>query len=170
VRFDTSGVEVSRHTARSDDGTLVPYTVMRGPSPAGVDPAAPRPTILYGYGGFEVSMKPSYAALRGALWLEEGGVYVVAGIRGGGEYGPAWHRAAVREKRPRAYEDFAAVARELVATGVTTRAQLGATRGANGGLLMGAMLTRYPELLGALRIPLPAAHVRRFHPLPAGAS
>ena len=169
-RFDTSGVEVSRHTARSDDGTLVPYTVMRGPSPAGVDPAAPRPTILYGYGGFEVSMKPSYAALRGALWLEEGGVYVVAGIRGGGEYGPAWHRAAVREKRPRAYEDFAAVARELVATGVTTRDQLGATGGSNGGLLMGVMLTRYPELFGALGIAVPLLDMKRYHLLLAGAS
>src|SRR5690606_31217779 len=85
-RFDTSGIEVTRHTAVSDDGTEVPYTVMRGPGPDG-----PRPTILYGYGGFEVSMRPAYAALRGALWLEEGGVYVVAGIRGGGEYGPSWH-------------------------------------------------------------------------------
>src|SRR5699024_8138349 len=153
-----------------DDGTLGPYTVMRGPSPAGVDPAAPRPTILYGYGGFEVSMKPSYAALRGALWLEEGGVYVVAGMRGGGEYGPAWRRAAVREKRPRAYEDFAAVARELVATGVTTRDQLGATGGSNGGLLMGVMLTRYPELFGALGIAVPLLDMKRYHLLLAGAS
>ncbi|WP_314038374.1 prolyl oligopeptidase family serine peptidase [Dietzia sp. CH92] len=164
-RFDTSGVEVSRHTAVSDDGTEVPYTVMRGPGPDG-----PRPTILYGYGGFEVSMRPSYAALRGALWLEEGGVYVVAGIRGGGEYGPAWHRAAVREKRPRAYEDFAAVARALVETGVTTRDQLGATGGSNGGLLMGVMLTRYPELFGALAIAVPLLDMKRYHLLLAGAS
>ena len=164
-RFDTSGIEVSRHTATSDDGTQVPYTVMRGPGPAG-----PRPTILYGYGGFEVSMRPSYAALRGALWLEEGGVYVVAGIRGGGEYGPAWHRAAVREKRPRAFEDFAAVARALVDTGVTTRDQLGATGGSNGGLLMGVMLTRYPELFGALAIAVPLLDMKRYHLLLAGAS
>ena len=164
-RFDTSGIEVSRHTATSDDGTEVPYTVMRGPGPDG-----PRPTILYGYGGFEVSMRPSYAALRGALWLEEGGVYVVAGIRGGGEYGPAWHRAAVRERRPRAYEDFAAVARDLVATGVTTRDQLGATGGSNGGLLMGVMLTRYPELFGALAIAVPLLDMKRYHLLLAGAS
>ena len=164
-RFDTTGIEVTRHTAVSDDGTLVPYTVMRGPGGDG-----PAPTILYGYGGFEVSLRPSYAALRGALWLEEGGVYVVAGIRGGGEYGPAWHQAAVREKRPRAYEDFAAVARALVDTGVTTRDQLGATGGSNGGLLMGVMLTRYPELFGALAIAVPLLDMRRYHLLLAGAS
>ena len=164
-RFDTSGVEVTRHTAVSDDGTEVPYTVMRGPGPEG-----PRPTILYGYGGFTVSMRPSYAALRGALWLEEGGVYVVAGIRGGGEYGPEWHRAAVREKRPRAYEDFAAVARALVDSGVTTREQLGATGGSNGGLLMGVMLTRYPQLFGALAIAVPLLDMKRYHLLLAGAS
>ena len=164
-RFDTSGVRVTRHTAVSDDGTEVPYTVMRGPGPDG-----PRPTILYGYGGFNVPMRPSYAALRGALWLEEGGVYVVAGIRGGGEYGPSWHQAAVREKRPRAYEDFAAVARALVDTGVTTRDQLGATGGSNGGLLMGVMLTRYPELFGALAIAVPLLDMKRYHLLLAGAS
>ena len=164
-RFDTAGIEVTRHTAVSDDGTEVPYTVMRGPGPDG-----PRPTILYGYGGFEVSMRPAYAALRGALWLEEGGVYVVAGIRGGGEYGPSWHRAALREKRPRAYEDFAAVARALVETGVTTRDQLGATGGSNGGLLMGVMLTRYPELFGALAIAVPLLDMKRYHLLLAGAS
>ena len=164
-RFDTSGIEVTRHTAVSDDGTEVPYTVMRGPGPAG-----PRPTILYGYGGFEVSMRPSYAALRGALWLEEGGVYVVAGIRGGGEYGPSWHRAALRDKRPRAFEDFAAVARALVETGVSTRDQLGATGGSNGGLLMGVMLTRYPELFGALAIAVPLLDMKRYHLLLAGAS
>ncbi|AWH96507.1 peptidase S9 [Dietzia psychralcaliphila] len=164
-RFDTTGIEVTRHTAVSDDGTLVPYTVMRGPGPDG-----PRPTILYGYGGFEVSMRPSYAALRGELWLTGGGVYVVAGIRGGGEYGPAWHKAAVRENRPRAFEDFAAVARDLVDTGVTTRDQLGATGGSNGGLLMGVMLTRYPELFGALAIAVPLLDMRRYHLLLAGAS
>ncbi|MFN7244791.1 MAG: prolyl oligopeptidase family serine peptidase, partial [Dietzia cercidiphylli] len=164
-RFDTTGIEVTRHTAVSDDGTRVPYTVMRGPGPDG-----PRPTILYGYGGFEVSMRPSYAALRGTLWLAGGGVYVVAGIRGGGEYGPAWHKAAVRENRPRAFEDFAAVARALVSTGVTTRDQLGATGGSNGGLLMGVMLTRYPELFGAIAIAVPLLDMRRYHLLLAGAS
>ncbi len=170
ARFDASGVEVSRHTAVSEDGTLVPYTVMRGPVTPGVDPAGPRPTILYGYGGFEIPMRPSYAALRGALWLEQGGVYVVAGIRGGGEYGPTWHTAALREKRPRAFEDFAAVARALVETGVTTREQLGATGGSNGGLLMGVMLTRYPELFGAIAIAVPLLDMRRYHLLLAGAS
>ena len=165
ARFDATGVEVSRHVAVSDDGTRVPYTVMRGPAPEG-----PAPTILYGYGGFEIPMRPSYAALRGALWLERGGTYVVAGIRGGGEYGPEWHAAALREKRPRAYEDFAAVARELVASGVTTVDRLGATGGSNGGLLMGVMLTRYPELFRALAIAVPLLDMRRYHLLLAGAS
>lgn len=169
-RFDPDGVEVARHTAISDDGTPVPYTVLRGPAPADTDPDAPRPTILYGYGGFEIPMRPAYAALRGALWLEEGGVFVIAGIRGGGEYGPSWHAAALREKRPRAYEDFAAVARALVDTGVTTVPQLGAHGGSNGGLLMGVMLTRYPELFGAIAIAVPLLDMRRYHLLLAGAS
>ena len=164
-RFDASGVGVSHHEAISDDGTRVPYTVLRGPGPDG-----PRPTILYGYGGFEVAMRPSYAALRGALWLEEGGSYVIAGIRGGGEYGPGWHEAARRERRPRAFEDFAAVARDLVATGVCTTDRLGATGGSNGGLLMGVMLTRYPEAFAALAIAVPLLDMKRYHLLLAGAS
>lgn len=164
-RYDATGVVVTRHEAVSDDGTRVPYTVMRGPGAEG-----PRPTILYGYGGFEIAMRPTYAALRGALWLERGGTYVVAGIRGGGEFGPGWHEAALRERRPRAFEDFAAVARALVADGVATRDSLGATGGSNGGLLMGVMLTRYPELFAALVIAVPLLDMRRYHLLLAGAS
>lgn len=168
ARFDATGVEVARYFAVSEDGTRVPYFVMRGAGAgAGTDPA---PAILYGYGGFEIPMTPSYAALRGKLWVERGGTYIVAGIRGGGEYGPGWHAAALREKRPRAYEDFAAVARDAVDRGLTTPERLGAYGGSNGGLLAGVMATRYPELFGAIAIAVPLLDMRRYHHLLAGAS
>lgn len=165
ARFDADDVVVEQHFAESADGTQVPYFVMRR-----TDVDGPAPTVLYGYGGFEIAMTPSYAALRGKLWVERGGHYVVAGIRGGGEYGPEWHAAALREKRPRAYEDFAAVARDVVRRGLTTPAQLGAYGGSNGGLLMGVMLTRYPELFGAIGCAVPLLDMRRYNRLLAGAS
>ncbi|WP_067470720.1 prolyl oligopeptidase family serine peptidase [Dietzia timorensis] len=165
TRFDAKNVVVEQYFAESDDGTRVPYFVMRRS-----DVDGPAPTVLYGYGGFEIAMTPSYAALRGKLWLERGGHYVVAGIRGGGEYGPGWHAAALREKRPRAYEDFAAVARDVVRRGLTTPAKLGAYGGSNGGLLMGVMLTRYPELFGAIGCAVPLLDMRRYNRLLAGAS
>src|SRR5690606_41442537 len=104
------------------------------------------PTLLYGYGGFEISLTPGYSGTLGRAWLEQGGAYAVANIRGGGEYGPTWHQAALRENRHRAYEDFAAVARDLVARGITSPGHLGIQVGSNGGLLTGNRLTRYPEL------------------------
>ncbi|WP_091372803.1 prolyl oligopeptidase family serine peptidase [Actinokineospora alba] len=161
--FDTEGLTVQQHFATSDDGTKVPYFVVAGRDPKG-------PTLLYGYGGFEISLTPSYAGGMGRAWLAQGGTYVVANIRGGGEYGPAWHRAALRENRPRAYEDFAAVARDLVARGVTTPSRLGMQGGSNGGLLAGVMLTRYPELFGAVVSQVPLLDLRRYHLLLAGAS
>ncbi|MER7622135.1 prolyl oligopeptidase family serine peptidase [Streptomyces sp. NPDC126503] len=166
ARFDTSGLSVRQHFARSADGTRVPYFVI-GPDPTATGPG---PTLLYGYGGFEVSLTPSYGAVTGRAWLERGGTYVIANIRGGGEYGPAWHQAALRAERPRAFEDFAAVAGDLVARGITTPAMLGALGGSNGGLLMGAMLTRYPELFGAIVAQVPLLDMLRFHKLLAGAS
>lgn len=166
ARFDTTGLSVRQHFARSADGTRVPYFVI-GPDPAATGPG---PTLLYGYGGFEVSLTPSYGAVTGRAWLERGGTYVIANIRGGGEYGPAWHQAALRAERPRAFEDFAAVAADLVARGITTPAMLGALGGSNGGLLMGAMLTRYPELFGAIVAQVPLLDMLRFHKLLAGAS
>ncbi|MFF4170583.1 prolyl oligopeptidase family protein [Streptomyces sp. NPDC001744] len=165
-RFDTTGLTVGQHFATSPDGTRVPYFVV-GPDHAVTGPG---PTLLHGYGGFEISLTPSYGAVRGRAWLERGGTYVVANIRGGGEYGPDWHRAALRDARPRAFEDFAAVARDLVARGVTTPAMLGATGGSNGGLLMGATLTRSPELFGAIVAQVPLLDMTRFHKLLAGAS
>ncbi|MEU3609485.1 prolyl oligopeptidase family serine peptidase [Streptomyces sp. NPDC035033] len=167
ARFDTTGLAVEQAFATSDDGTRVPYFVI-GPDRSGG--AAPGPTLLYGYGGFEVSLTPSYAALTGRGWLETGGTYVIANIRGGGEYGPGWHQAALGAHRHRAFEDFAAVARDLVARGITTPATLGAAGGSNGGLLMGAMLTRYPELFGAIVCQVPLLDMVRFHKLLAGAS
>jgi prolyl oligopeptidase len=160
--FPTADLDVSQHFAESDDGTRVPYFV--------VGRGQPGPTLLSGYGGFEVSLTPGYGGGIGRAWLARGGTYVVANIRGGGEYGPEWHKAALREKRPRAYEDFAAVAKDLVARGVTTAAQLGIEGGSNGGLLMGVMLTRYPELFGAIVCSVPLLDMRRYHLLLAGAS
>ncbi|MDX5318442.1 MAG: prolyl oligopeptidase family serine peptidase, partial [Actinomycetes bacterium] len=165
--FDATGMEVSQHFVESDDGTRVPYFQV---SPAGLALDGENPTLLYGYGGFEIPMMPSYAPAMGRAWLARGGVYVVANIRGGGEYGPRWHQAALKEHRHRAYEDFAAVARDLVARGVTRPERLGAQGGSNGGLLMGNMLVKYPELFGAVVCQVPLLDMKRFSHLLAGAS
>lgn len=164
--FDATGLDVEQHFATSDDGTRVPYFQVSR-EPVG---DAPRPTLLTGYGGFEISRLPGYSGGVGRAWLERGGVYVVANIRGGGEYGPAWHQAALRENRHRAYEDFAAVARDLLARGVTDSAHLGAQGGSNGGLLMGNMITTYPELFGAVVCQVPLLDMKRYSHLLAGAS
>ncbi|GHA85506.1 prolyl oligopeptidase [Streptomyces termitum] len=169
ARFDAEGLTVEQSFATSEDGTRVPYFVI-GPDRTDGAAREPGPTLLYGYGGFEVSLTPGYAALTGRGWLETGGTYVIANIRGGGEYGPAWHQAALGAHRHRAFEDFAAVARDLVARGITTPGLLGASGGSNGGLLMGAMLTRYPELFGAIVCQVPLLDMTRFHKLLAGAS
>ncbi len=163
-RFDATGLEARQHFATSEDGTQVPYFVVGPPDPSD------GPTLMTGYGGFEVPMTPSYSAIAGRGWLARGGTYVIANIRGGGEYGPRWHQAALRERRPRAYEDFAAVARDLVTRGITTPDRLGTYGGSNGGLLMGVMLTTYPELFGAIVAQVPVLDMRRYHLLLAGAS
>jgi prolyl oligopeptidase len=163
--FDAADLEVSQHFATSDDGTAIPYFVV-----GHKHDQAPAPTLLGGYGGFEVSRTPGYDGVLGRLWLSRGGTYVLANIRGGGEYGPAWHTQAMREGRHKVAEDFAAVARDLVDRGITTIAQLGAQGGSNGGLLMGIMLTKYPELFGALVCQVPLLDMKRFHLLLAGAS
>jgi prolyl oligopeptidase len=160
-RFHADGIEVGRHFAVSADGTRVPYLVV-GPGGG--------PTLLSGYGGFEISMLPHYDPILGRAWLGRGGTFVLANIRGGGEYGPAWHDAALRERRPRAYQDFAAVARDLVARGVTTPDRLGIEGGSNGGLLTGVMLTSHPELFGAVVSAVPLMDMRRYHLLLAGSS
>ena len=165
--FDASALEVSQHFATSKDGTKVPYFQV---SQTGMALDSARPTLLYGYGGFEISMTPGYSGSVGRGWLSQGGVYVVANIRGGGEYGPRWHQAALREKRLRAYEDFAAVAEDLVKRKVTSAAHLGIMGGSNGGLLMGNMLTLYPRLFGAVVCQVPLLDMQRYSKLLAGAS
>ena len=166
--FDGAGLAVRQHFAVSDDGTRIPYFVVAPAEPA--VPPGGRPTLLYGYGGFEVSLQPGYSGGLGRAWLARGGCYVLANIRGGGEYGPRWHAAALKGHRHRVYEDFAAVARDLVARGLTTPPRLGAEGGSNGGLLMGVMLTRYPELFGAIVAAVPLLDMLRYHTLLAGAS
>jgi prolyl oligopeptidase len=161
--FDAYGMSVRQHFATSLDGTRVPYFVVGRDGASG-------PTLLSGYGGFEVSRTPAYSGILGRGWLARGGTYVVANIRGGGEYGPGWHQAALREHRHRAYEDFAAVATDLVERGIAQRNRLGIEGGSNGGLLMGVMLTRYPELFSAVVCQVPLADMRRYHLLLAGAS
>jgi len=162
--FDATGLAVAQHFATSDDGTRVPYFVV------GTSDSGPTPTLLGGYGGFEIAQTPGYGGVLGRLWLSRGGTYVLANIRGGGEYGPGWHTQAMRQGRHKVAEDFAAVARDLVTRGITTPAQLGAQGGSNGGLLMGIMLTKYPELFGALVCQVPLLDMKRFHLLLAGAS
>ena len=165
--FDASGSVVEQHFATSQDGTRVPYFLVR---PRDLAPGASAPTLLYGYGGFEVSLTPAYSGIVGKDWLERGGVYAVANIRGGGEYGPRWHQAALKENRHKAYEDFAAVAQDLVARKITSRAHLGIMGGSNGGLLVGNMLTQYPQLFGAVVIQVPLLDMKRYSHLLAGAS
>ncbi|MRG93702.1 prolyl oligopeptidase family serine peptidase [Polyangium spumosum] len=165
--FDASGLEVGQRFATSKDGTKVPYFQIAKKN-LSLDGSAP--TLLEGYGGFEASMTPHYHAATGAGWLERGGVYVVANIRGGGEYGPAWHKAALKENRQRAYDDFIAIAEDLVARKVTSAAKLGIMGGSNGGLLMGVMMTQRPDLFGAIVCRVPLLDMMRYHKLLAGAS
>jgi prolyl oligopeptidase len=163
--FDAENLDVQRYFATSEDGTSIPYFVVRSR-----DATGPGPTLLAGYGGFESSLTPGYDGVLGRLWLARGGTYVMANIRGGGEYGPGWHTQAMREGRHRVAEDFAAVATDLVRRGITTVEQLGARGGSNGGLLMGIMLTQYPEKFGALVCDVPLLDMKRYHLLLAGAS
>jgi len=163
--FDAEHFSVAQHFATSADGTAIPYFVVR---PAGA--RGPGPTLLYGYGGFETANTPAYNGVLGRLWLARGGAYVLANIRGGGEYGPGWHTQAMREGRHKVAEDFAAVATDLVDRGITTVEHLGARGGSNGGLLMGIMLTQYPDRFGALVCDVPLLDMKRYHLLLAGAS
>lgn len=163
--FDPGSDVVSQHEAVSKDGTRIPYFEV---APAGARKDAP--TVLTGYGGFEISELPSYSATQGVGWLERGGVMVVANIRGGGEFGPKWHQAGVKAGRHRVQEDFIAVAEDLVRRGVTTPKHLGCVGGSNGGLLVGNMLTMRPDLFGAIVCQAPLLDMRRYHKLLAGAS
>ncbi|MCG7532062.1 prolyl oligopeptidase family serine peptidase [Psychrobium sp. MM17-31] len=166
-QFNSDDMVTHQYWATSKDGTKVPYfaimkkdTVLDGKNP----------TLLYGYGGFEVSLKPSYSALRGKNWLEKGGVYVLSNIRGGGEFGPKWHQAALKKNRHKAYEDFEAIAMDLIDRKITSPAHLGIQGGSNGGLLMGAAFTRRPDLYNAVVCQVPLLDMKRYTKLLAGAS
>jgi prolyl oligopeptidase len=165
--FEAEGLVVQQQETVSRDGTRVPYFVVHR---SGMRLDASNPTLLYAYGGFEISMTPGYSAVNGATWLERGGVYVVANLRGGGEFGPEWHRTAQREGRQKAYDDFIAVAEDLIARGVTSPERLGIRGGSNGGLLVGVAFTQRPDLFGAVVSAVPLLDMRRYHLLLAGAS
>jgi prolyl oligopeptidase len=167
AKFDATGMVVEQFEARSADGTMIPYFVVhKGDMPMD----GSNPTLLYGYGGYQNSLLPGYSATVGKLWLERGGVYVVANTRGGGEFGPRWHQAALQQNRQRAHEDFQAVALDLEARNITSQPRLGIMGGSQGGLFMGAMLTQRPDLINGAVIQVPLFDMLRFHKLLAGAS
>ena len=165
ARFDNTGLVAEQRFATSTDGTRVPYFVVGNPETHG-----PKRTLLYGYGGFEIPLTPGYSAVTGKLWLEEGNTFVVANIRGGGEYGPSWHQAALKANRHKAFEDFEAVAADLIANGLTDHDHLAISGGSNGGLLVGSVFTRSPDLCAGVICAVPLLDMLRYHLLPAGAS
>ncbi|MGI9153634.1 MAG: prolyl oligopeptidase family serine peptidase, partial [Rubrivivax sp.] len=150
--FDATGMRAEQRFATSKDGTRIPYFVVW---PKGAQADGRNPTLLYGYGGFEVSLQPWYSGVFGNAWTARGGVLVVANIRGGGEFGPAWHQAATQANKQRSYDDFAAVAEDLIRQRITSPAHLGMEGGSNGGLLVGAVMLQRPELFGAVVCSVP---------------
>ena len=167
AQFNAEGLMVEQHQATSKDGTRVPYFVVR-PDAAPMDGS--NPTLLTAYGGFQISRTPSYLGATGKNWVEGGGVYVLANIRGGGEFGPDWWKAALKENRQRAYDDFIAVSEDLIERGITSPEHLGIQGGSNGGLLVGAAMTQRPDLYNAVVIQVPLLDMKRYHLLLAGAS
>ena len=165
--FQANGLKVTQHETTSKDGTKIPYFQVASEQ---LPLDGQNRTLLYGYGGFEIPLVPGYNPMVGAGWLEQGGVFVVANIRGGGEFGPKWHQAALKANRHRAYEDFIAVAEDLTRRKVTAPSHLGTMGGSNGGLLMGNMLTMRPDIFGAIVCQVPLLDMRRYHKLLAGAS
>ncbi len=166
-KFDASGLVVEQFEARSTDGTQVPYFVVRHKD---TPYTGETPTLLYAYGGFQISLAPSYSAITGKLWLENGGAYVLANIRGGGEFGPDWHQAGLKGNRQRIYDDFIAVGEDLIEKKITSPERLGIMGGSNGGLLMGVMLNQRPDLWNAVVVQVPLLDMLRYHKLLAGAS
>ncbi|KAA8497017.1 putative peptidase y4nA [Porphyridium purpureum] len=166
-KFDASSLYCRQFFVQSKDGTAVPYFLV---SRTDIPEDGSTPTLLYGYGGFQISMGPSYRPVIGKLWLEKGGAFALANIRGGGEYGPKWHQAGLKTKRQVIYDDFIAVAEDLVAKNITCQERLGIMGGSNGGLLMGVMLNQRPDLWNAVVIQVPLLDMLRYHLLLAGAS
>jgi len=169
--FDATGMRAEQRFATSKDGTRVPYFIVwpKGVK-SGADADGKNPTLLYAYGGFEISQQPWYSGAIGRVWTSQGGVFVVANIRGGGEFGPAWHQAAILQNKQKSYDDLAAVAAELIQTRVTSPAHLGIQGGSNGGLLVGAVMLQRPELFNAVVCQVPLLDMQRYHKLLAGAS
>ena len=165
--FDASKDVVEQHEATSKDGTKIPYFIVH---PKNMVLNGANPTVISAYGGFQISETPTYNGIMGKLWLERGGVYVLANIRGGGEFGPAWHEAGLKTHRQRIYDDFYAVAKDLVDRKVTTPRHLGIAGGSNGGLLMGVEFTQHPEMYNAVQIEVPLLDMLRFEKIQAGAS
>lgn len=166
-RFDSSQFEVIQNFAISRDGTQVPYFLLKKKNLV-LDGS--HPTVLYGYGGFQIALTPQYSGSIGKLWLERGGVYVIANIRGGGEFGPEWHQAALKGNRQRSYDDFIAVAEDLISRKITSPAHLGIKGGSNGGLLVGATMVQRPDLFNAALAQVPLMDMARYSKLLAGAS
>ena len=165
--FDSSDIVVEQKWTASKDGTLIPYYLVRHKS---MKYNSRNPTLLYAYGGFEIPMAPDYSGVIGKAWLESGGTYALASIRGGGEFGPSWHQSALKTHRQRAFDDFFAVAEDLIKSKVTSPPHLGIKGGSNGGLLMGVALTQRPDLFNAIVCEVPLMDMSRFHLLLAGAS
>jgi prolyl oligopeptidase len=164
--FDLSKYQVLQYKAKSKDGTMIPYFVVASKK---MELNGKNPTLMNGYGGFEVSQLPFYSSIRGVSWLEYGGVYVLANIRGGGEFGPKWHEDGVKEKRQNVYDDFTAVAEDLIARKITSSKHLGIIGGSNGGLLMGVAFTQRPDLYNAVVCSVPLLDMKRFSKLGTGA-
>jgi prolyl oligopeptidase len=167
AKFDASHDVIEQFRAKSSDGTEIPYFVVH---PTNMKLDGNNPTIMTAYGGFQVSNTPAYSATVGKLWLERGGVYVLANIRGGGEFGPAWHEAGLKTRRQIIYDDFIAVARDLITRKITSPRHLGIEGGSNGGLLMGVEYTQHPELWNAVDIQVPLLDMLRYEKIAAGAS
>ncbi len=165
--FDTDGMSVVQYEATSPDGTKIPYFVFL---PKGFEADGANPTLLYAYGGFEVSRKPRYSGSKGFAWVERGGVYVLANIRGGGEFGPKWHQAAMKEKHQNNFDDFIAVAEDLIKRKITSSEHLGIMGGSQGGLLVGGSFVQRPELFKAVVCQVPLLDMKRYNKLLAGAS
>jgi prolyl oligopeptidase len=165
--FDSTGMTVAQHEATSADGTKIPYFVFM---PKDFEANGANPTLLYAYGGFEVSLKPRYSGSKGFAWVERGGVYVLANIRGGGEFGPKWHQAAMQEKHQNNFDDFIAVAEDLIKRKITSPQHLGIQGGSQGGLLVGGAFVQRPDLFNAVVCAVPLLDMKRYNKLLAGAS
>jgi len=166
-QFDASNLTMNQYTVTSKDGTEVPYFIVHQKE---LNLNGKNPTLVYAYGGFNISSQPNYSYTRGIGWIERGGVYVLANIRGGGEFGPEWHKSALREKRQNAYDDFFAVTEDLIAKEITSPDYLGAFGWSNGGLMAGVVLTQRPEMYNAVVVGAPLLDMKRFNKMLAGAS